>query len=79
MRLRRSRKAFAFARHELMKRGALLIFTARYIPIGRVAVNFTAGATRYPLGRFTVLDILACLAWGAYSVGVGALRRPVVP
>ena len=72
MRLRRSRKAFAFAHHELMKRGAMLIFTARYIPIGRVAVNFTAGATRYPPGRFTVLDILSCLAWGAYSVGVGA-------
>ncbi|GER23703.1 membrane protein [Zafaria cholistanensis] len=73
MRLRRSRKAFAFAHHELMKRGAMLIFTARYIPIGRVAVNFTAGATGYPLGRFTVLDILSCLVWAAYSVGVGAL------
>lgn len=73
MRTRRARKVFAFARHELMKRGALLIFTARYIPIGRVAVNFTAGATHFPLTRFTVLSVLGCLTWGAYSAGIGAV------
>ncbi|MEE1619903.1 DedA family protein [Zafaria sp. Z1313] len=73
MRTRRARKVFAFAQHELMKRGALLIFTARYIPIGRVAVNFTAGATRYSLTRFTILDVFGCLVWGAYSVAIGAV------
>lgn len=73
MRTRRARKVFAFAQHELMKRGALLIFTARYIPIGRVAVNFTAGATRFSLKRFTILDVLGCLTWGAYSATIGAV------
>lgn len=73
MRTRRARKVFAFAQHELMKRGALLIFTARYIPIGRVAVNFTAGATRFSITRFTVLDVLGCLTWGAYSATIGAV------
>lgn len=73
MRTRRSRKLFAFASHELMKRGALLIFTARYIPVGRVAVNFTAGATNYSLRRFTVLDVIGCLTWAGYSVAIGAV------
>lgn len=73
MRRRRTHRLFGFARHELDKRGALLVFTARYIPVGRVAVNFTAGATRFPLRRFTVLDVLGCLTWGAYSATIGAV------
>lgn len=70
---RRTRKLFALARRELDRRGALLIFTARYIPVGRVAVNFTAGATNFSLRRFTVLDIMGCLTWGAYSAAIGAV------
>lgn len=73
MRGRRTRKLFAVARRELDRRGALLIFTARYIPVGRVAVNFTAGATSFSLRRFTVLDIMGCLTWGAYSATIGAV------
>ncbi|WP_417216048.1 DedA family protein [Arthrobacter sp.] len=73
MRGRRARKSFAFARRELERRGALLIFTARYIPVGRVAVNFTAGATHFSPRRFTVLDIMGCLTWGAYSATIGAV------
>lgn len=73
MRRRRARRTFAFARRELERRGALLIFTARYIPIGRVAVNFTAGATRFSRRRFTLLDVLGCLTWGAYSTIIGAV------
>ena len=67
------RKAFDLAEHQLEARGAVLIFTARYIPIGRVAVNFTAGATGFSRRRFTFFDGLACLMWGFYSVGIGAL------
>ena len=73
MRRRRARKTFAVARRELERRGALLIFTARYIPIGRVAVNFTAGATRFSRRRFTLLDVLGCLTWSAYSTTIGAV------
>lgn len=73
MRGRRARKSFGFARRELERRGALLIFTARYIPVGRVAVNFTAGATQFSHRRFTLLDIVGCLTWGAYSATIGAV------
>lgn len=71
MRTSRAKKAFHFAHHELMRRGALLLFTARYIPVGRVAVNFTAGATHFPLKRFSLLDAFGCLTWATYSSAVG--------
>lgn len=71
MRRPRGAKAFAWAGKELEKRGAILIFTARYIPIGRIAVNFTAGATYYPWRRFVILDGIAVVTWAGYSVAVG--------
>ncbi|RKW70595.1 DedA family protein [Galactobacter caseinivorans] len=69
----RIRKVFDMAEHQLEQRGAVLIFTARYIPVGRVAVNFTAGATRYSQRSFTFFDTLGCILWGFYSVAIGAL------
>nr|WP_218063267.1 DedA family protein [Arthrobacter sp. SDTb3-6] len=71
MRKPRGAKAFAWAGRELDKRGAILIFTARYIPVGRIAVNFTAGATRFPWRRFVLLDGIAVLTWVVYSASVG--------
>ncbi|SEE67592.1 membrane protein DedA, SNARE-associated domain [Arthrobacter alpinus] len=71
MRRPRGAKAFAWAGKELEKRGAMLIFTARYIPVGRIAVNFTAGATYFPWRRFVVLDAVAVVTWAGYSVAVG--------
>lgn len=71
MRRPRGAKAFAWAGKELEKRGAILIFTARYIPVGRVAVNFTAGATYFPWRRFALLDAIAVVTWAGYSVAVG--------
>ncbi|WP_156807664.1 DedA family protein [Acaricomes phytoseiuli] len=71
MRQPKVEKTMQWARRELDKRGAVLILTARYIPVGRVAVNFTAGATQYPWRRFVWVDILACISWAAYSVAIG--------
>ncbi|GAA4657041.1 DedA family protein [Arthrobacter cryoconiti] len=71
MRKPKGAKAFAWAGRELEKRGAILIFTARYIPVGRVAVNFTAGATHFPWRRFVVLDGIAVVTWAGYSVAIG--------
>ncbi|MFJ6417820.1 DedA family protein [Paeniglutamicibacter sp. NPDC091659] len=73
MRRKRTTKLFAFARKELSVRGAMLIFTARYIPIGRVVVNLSAGATGYSLKRFTLLDVMGCLTWASYSVAIGVV------
>ena len=48
MRGPRMQAAFRWAGRELRKRPASLILVARFVPIGRVAVNLTAGATHYP-------------------------------
>lgn len=71
MRATRVAATLEWARRGLDKRGALLIFTARYIPVGRIAVNMTAGATRYPYRRFLPLSIAAGVAWAAYSALFG--------
>jgi membrane protein DedA with SNARE-associated domain len=48
-----------------------LILVARFIPIGRVAVNLTAGVTHYPHLRFVGLTVLSATLWAGYSVGIG--------
>ncbi|WP_454697939.1 DedA family protein [Arthrobacter humicola] len=73
MRKPKVQKVFAWAHYELEKRGAVLIFTARYIPWGRVAVNYVAGTTAFPHRRFFVLDAFACVTWVGYSIGIGLL------
>lgn len=71
-RTNRGRKALAWAEHALEHRGSSFILAARYIPIGRVAVNMSAGALGYPRRRFVGLTALAALTWGAYGAIVGA-------
>lgn len=71
MRTKRVAAAVDWARGGLDRRGALLIFTARYIPVGRIAVNMTAGATGYPVRRFLPLSIAAGITWAAYSTVFG--------
>lgn len=71
LRTPRGRKAVAWARHALDHRGASFILAARYVPIGRVAVNMTAGAVRYPRRRFMVYSGIAAVTWGIYSMLIG--------
>jgi membrane-associated protein len=71
MRGPRMQSAFRWAGQELRKRPASLILVARFIPIGRVAVNLTAGVTHYPRLRFIGLTVLSATLWAAYSVGIG--------
>lgn len=73
MRRPRVHKMFEWARYELDKRGAALIFTARYIPWGRVAVNYMAGQTGFPHRKFFLYDLFACITWVAYALGIGLL------
>lgn len=70
---RRVAATLDWARRGLDRRGALLIFTARYIPVGRIAVNVTAGASGYPARRFVPLSIVAGLAWATYSALFGVV------
>lgn len=64
-------KALAWAEHALAHRGSSFILAARYIPIGRVAVNMSAGALGYPHRRFMALSALACVTWAVYGVAIG--------
>lgn len=71
MRKPKAREALTRARHGLDKRGVVIILTARYIPIGRVAVNMTAGATHYPRRKFVPLTVVAGVTWALYGALMG--------
>ena len=72
-RTRRRRKAMDWARARLAHRGGVIIIVARYVPIGRVAVNLTAGATHFPRRRFMAFTVLSGATWATWSVALGAL------
>ncbi len=63
MRRPRVHQALRWARGQVAERPAVLIIGARYIPIGRIAVNMTAGATRLPYRRFLPLSLIAGVMW----------------
>jgi membrane protein DedA with SNARE-associated domain len=67
----RAEKAITWAEHALAHRGASFIIAARYVPVGRVAVNMTAGTTRFQRLRFSWLAAIAAISWSIYSVGLG--------
>jgi len=69
----RGQGALDWAEQALARRGAAFIIAARYIPVGRVAVNVVAGALRYHLPRFMAVDAVACTMWAAYSVAIGVV------
>ncbi|PJJ73089.1 membrane protein DedA with SNARE-associated domain [Diaminobutyricimonas aerilata] len=73
MRTDRVRAVVEWARRGLHRRTAALVLTARYIPVGRIAVNMTAGATGLPRRRFLPLTVLAGISWAVYSTGIGVL------
>ena len=70
----RGQAAVDWAENALANRGAAFIIAARYIPVGRVAVNMTAGAVGYNRRRFMGLTAIAAVTWGCYSavIGIGA-------
>ncbi|GHF11445.1 DedA family protein [Pseudolysinimonas yzui] len=65
--------ALARVRTTVLLRPAVLIFTARYIPYARIAVNLSAGAVGLPVRRFLPLTAIAGTAWAVYNLSVGAL------
>jgi len=56
----------------VITRTATLIFTARYIPFARIAVNLTAGASGIRYRRFLPLSAAAGLGWAAWNLAIGA-------
>lgn len=71
MRKPKTASAFDWARRALDERGPVIIVTARFIPVGRIAVNITAGATGYPRRVFLPLTVIAGLIWASYSALMG--------
>lgn len=75
LRTDRGQQALGWARHALERRGAAFILAARYIPVGRVAVNMSAGALGYPRQRFMALSGLAAVLWAGTHVLLGMLAE----
>jgi membrane protein DedA with SNARE-associated domain len=48
-----------------------LIFTARYIPFARIAVNLSAGASGLSYRRFVPLAAAAGAGWALYNCVIG--------
>jgi len=66
-------RAIGRVRTAVRRRTAVLLFTARYVPFARIAVNLAAGAGRVPLRRYLPLSAAAGLAWACYNVAIGAI------
>ncbi len=67
----RGQAALDWADRTLSNRGGAFILGARFVPVGRVAVNMTAGAARFPLRRFAPIAACAGLVWATYTAGIG--------
>lgn len=79
MRTARVRGALAAARRRLDGGLATVLFTARFVPFARLAVNLVAGASRVPPARYLALVSVAALGWAAYQASVGAAVAALLP
>ncbi len=79
MRHPRVRAALDWARSRLQRGAATVVFTARFIPFARLAVNLTAGASRVPAPRYLPVVGLAALGWATYQAVVGAVVAWLLP
>lgn len=79
MRAPRVRAAFAWATTRLDRSTAAIVFTARFVPFARLAVNLTAGASRVTPARFLPIAAIAATGWATYQALVGAAVAWVLP
>jgi membrane-associated protein len=78
MRGERGQKALDWAEHALEHRGPAFIIGARYVPIGRVAVNLTVGGVHYPRRLFMLLAAIGAVSWAIYSAVIGVAASIVL-
>lgn len=71
--------ALAWARARLERNSAVVLFTARFVPFARLAVNLAAGAARVNPARYLGVASLAALAWATYQAVIGAVVAALVP
>lgn len=79
MRRPRVAAAFTWARGRLARSTAAIVFTARFIPFARLAVNLTAGAGGVTAPRYLPLAALAALGWACYQALVGTVVATLLP
>lgn len=79
--MRRPRIAamFSWARARLARSTAAIVFTARFIPFARLAVNLTAGASGVTAPRYLPLAALAAFGWACYQALVGTVVATLLP
>lgn len=75
---RRPRAAAALDRATdgLQHRTASTLMTARFIPVGRIVVNFGAGALGLPLRRFLPVVAVSAVTWSIYTSVIGVSIGP---
>ncbi|MBV7363484.1 DedA family protein [Actinomycetaceae bacterium TAE3-ERU4] len=64
-------EAIKKARHSFDRRGASYLLGARFVPVGRIAINIAAGNVRFPYLRFLAIDMVGSLMWAGVSLSIG--------
>ncbi len=68
-----SRRRYEWARRVLGRHGAWIVPAARFVPGGRTATTFAAGAVAMRYRTFIAVDAVGGLAWAAYGGALGYL------
>lgn len=79
MRTPRVQQALGWARRRLDRGTATVLFSARFVPFARLAINLVAGASRIHPPRYVALVALAATGWALYQAAVGAAVASVLP
>ncbi|GAA4108031.1 DedA family protein [Enteractinococcus coprophilus] len=79
LRSAKGQAAFHWVKRAFAHRGSTLLLTGRFIPVGRIVVNMTAGATSFPLSRFFPVAALAGVLWAGLATLMGMLAHHVLP
>lgn len=79
MRGPRVRQALMWAQSRLDAGTATVLFTARFVPFARLAINLVAGASRIHPPRYLALVTVAASGWAAYQASIGAAVAAILP
>lgn len=67
----KARDRIRWARNQLQCRGPAIIVAARFVPGGRTAATFSAGALEYRWRYFLAAAVVAAALWSAFSTSLG--------
>lgn len=79
MRAPRVQSALTWAGRRLDGGLATVLFTARFVPFARLAINLVAGASRVSAPRYLALVVAAATGWALYQASVGAAIAAILP